>query len=725
MQRDTTTSTTIQQEHLQKLAKFVGIQDEIPTRDGKQQGISDHTRRSLLKSMGVHAEDEEQAKASLLALEDSGWKRPLLPVLVTQGKDRVVCVPVCLLEGSGAVRWSLTLEDKRKLAGEAQFEDLELVNERNLNGRLIQRRNLRLDDRIPDGYHDLRLGDHEEICRLIVTPGTCWLPDCEQDSRRLWGLATQVYLLRSEHNWGIGDYSDLRKLVELGSEEGADIIGVNPLHAMFLDRPGDASPYSPSDRLLLNVLNIDIDEVPELACAAEARGLISSDSFQAKLQDCRDAALVDYEKVAALKLPVLKLLFDVFETVGNGEWIHEFKQFHDERRDVLDRSCRYQALRMYLAETDPTFRESQEMPQQYRDAGASGLEEFGRIEAKRIRFQLWLQWTADRQLRKVQDAAAEMKIGLYRDLAVGSHASGAEAWTSPELFARDVRIGAPPDQFNPAGQNWGLPPLNPQAMQRDAYTSFTDLLRANMRYAGALRIDHVMALRRLYWIPANGETKDGAYVFYPIEDLVGIIALESQRNHCLVIGEDLGGVPDGFRERMAEANILSYRVLSFERGEETFHAPHHYPYLGLSVAGNHDLPTLPGWLSGEDIDLREKLGLFPDADGPQEARAMRKRDRTALLTTFRKEGLLAGETDIQPADFCHAAHEFLARTRSLLAIVQLDDLMHEPEQVNVPGTSTENPNWRRKLSRTLEQLESDKSLGKLAELMDQPGTLHA
>ncbi|RXH53988.1 4-alpha-glucanotransferase [Granulicella sibirica] len=703
--------------NLVKLAQLLGIQDVIPTRDGQEQPISDATRRSLLKSVGIDAKDEDQAQASLLTLEDSSWTQPLPPVLVTQRGKRGIMVPVTLDHDTETLRWSVTLEDHREHFSEVSFRDLELIDQKTLNRRTLERRNLFLTAEIPDGYHDLRMEGVPAVCRLIVTPETCWLPTVQEGSGRIWGVATQLYLLRSEQNWGIGDYSDLKKLLELAKKEGADIVGVNPLHAMFLDKPGDASPYSPSDRMLLNVLNIDLNDIPELAHSTEARTLIESAAFQTMLRECREANLLDYEKVAATKLPILRLLFSTFDTEGHSELKEAFTSFHEERSDVLDRSCLFQALRMYVAETDSGFRESQVWPEQYRDAKASGVEEFTRREPERIRFQLWLQWTADRQLKRAHEAAAGMKIGLYRDLAVGSHASGAETWSRPDLFAADVQIGAPPDQFNPAGQNWGLPPLNPQAMQRDGYRTFIELLRANMRYAGALRIDHVMALRRLYWIPPHGETKDGAYVFYPIDDLVGIIALESQRNCCVVIGEDLGGVPDGFRERMAEANILSYRVLAFERGEESFHTPNEYPHLALSVAGNHDLPTLPGWWCGNDIELRERLKLFPDADSAQQAREMRSRDRAALMRAFAKEGLLSDQLDITSAEFCQASHEFLARTRSLLTIVQLDDLMREPEQVNVPGTSNENPNWRRKLSRTLEQMDKDESLSRLSSLM--------
>ncbi len=581
----------------------------------------------------------------------------------------------------------------------------------------MERRILPLPGRHAEGYHTLKLIDAAESCRLILTPGRCWLPAKPVEIHRLWGLAVQLYLLQSNSNWGIGDFGDLRGLVELSGEHGADIVGVNPLHAMSQDRPADASPYSPSDRLLLNVLNISIGGLPELEACPEAKALTASEQFQQQLKKSREDSYVDYETVASLKLPVLRLLFEVFEAAPASEAHEALKAFHEERTELLDRSCVFQALRLYLTAQDASFTDSARWPAEYRSYNASGVQDFRNSHPELVRFQLWLQWIADRQLSDVAKAASGMAVGLYRDLAVGSHSSGAETWSHPDQFARGVMIGAPPDQFNPKGQNWGLPPLDPQALRNKAYGPFIDLLRANMRHAGALRIDHVMALRRLYWIPQSGGTEMGAYVHYPIDDLVGIIALESQRNRCLVIGEDLGGVPDGLRERLAEANILSYRVLSFERDGKAFNRAQDYPWLSLSVAGNHDLTTLAGWWSGGDIHLREELKLFPTDDGAAEAQSMRERDRKDMIAAFQAEGLVESEQVLSEEQFCVLAHQFLARTSSLLTMVQLDDLAQESEQVNVPGTSNEHPNWRRKTSLSLEQLASDRELERIAALM--------
>ena len=295
-----------------------------------------------------------------------------------------------------------------------------------------------------------------------------------------------------------------------------------------------------------------------------------------------------------------------------------------------------------------------------------------------------------------------MAVGLYRDLAVGADRAGAETWANAAAVVSGAQVGAPPDIHNPAGQNWGLPPFHPHALREEGYRSFIELVRANMRHAGGLRIDHVMGLQHLYWVPQGQPASAGAYVRYPLEDLIGILALESHRQRCLIVGEDLGTVPEGFRERMAEANILSYRVLFFEQEPETcaFLPPAAYPALALAAVGSHDLPTLRGWWEERDLDLKEQLGLFR---GPREAarqREARDRDRMQLLRALRSERLLPanGEPDIPTLS--RAAHAFLARTPSALAMVQIDDLTDEADPVNVPATSDEHPNWRRRLSMT-------------------------
>ena len=573
-----------------------------------------------------------------------------------------------------------------------------------------------LEGELPWGYHHLAIEPGDASILLVITPGRCWLPPALAEGQRLWGIAAQLYLLRSGTDWGIGDFGDLRKLVELAADHGADVIGLNPLHAMFPDSPEQASPYSPASRLLLNILNIDVTAVPELLHCPEMRNLIASEAFGNNVQACRAKHLVDYAEVTAMKLSVLEKLFDATDPAPR----RAFEGFRGERGEVLERSCLFLALREHFAREDPSHADWHVWPEEYRDPTSPAVARFAEENRHRLDFLAWLQWVADEQLGAAAATARDrgMAVGLYRDLAVGADRAGAETWADATAVVSGAQVGAPPDIYNPAGQNWELPPFHPRALREEGYRSFIQLVRANMRHAGGLRIDHAMGLQHLYWVPQGQKPSAGAYVRYPIEDLIGILALESHRHQCLVVGEDLGTVPEGFRERMAEANILSYRVLFFEQEPETgtFLPPSAYPELALATVGSHDLPTLRGWWEGRDIDLKERLGLFPEVGEASRQRQARERDRMQLLKALRREKLLpgGGEPDI-PA-LARAIHAFLARTPSVLAMAQIDDLTDEADPVNVPATSDEHPNWRRRLSMTLEELAARSRFVDIAEI---------
>ena len=701
---------------LDQLAERCGIQRSMVDVFGKERVTTTELKQALLRTMGFDVETEEQAEAALAGLQEREWDRPLPPVLVPFPDTGEVSVPIHVTRDADELRWSLRLEDGTARSGQAFLRDLAVIEEHTAGGRVLVRKQLSLPANLPWGYHVLKLQQYEAEMLLIITPGRCWLPDV-QDGQRYWGIAAQLFLLRSERNWGIGDFTDLRELLKLAQTQGAELVGLNPLHAMFLDRPGDASPYSPSDRTLLNVLNIDVEAIPEFARCEEARKLVGAEHFQQRLAFVRSSPLVQYETVAELKLAVMRLLFAAFEEDGDAQRSQQFSDFHQERADLLDRACLFQAMRAYFSNRTPAQSDLQDWPEKYRSSGSPGVAEFAEKQAHAVRFHLWLQWIADSQLKEAAEAASGMAIGLYRDLAVGASPGAAEVWSNPESLVAGASIGAPPDILNRSGQNWGLPPLHPVRAREQAYRGFIDVVQANMRYAGGLRIDHAMALLRLYWIPNGNEPRDGAYVHYPTDDLIGILALESHRHRCLLVGEDLGTVPEGFRERMAEANILSYRVLFFEKDEKAFLPPEEYPYLALSVAGNHDLPTILGWWQSSDIALKERLGLFPD--GAEDARKERERDRQSLLRALQEQGLIPRGERVSTDELIQAVHGFLGRTNSLLTVLQLDDVTSEEEQINLPATLDENPNWRRRLSRTLEELASEPSLRTTARTMTE------
>ena len=700
---------------IDKLADECGIASSSVDAFGEEHQVSPELKRTLLEAMGIEAADESQAGSALEGLVRAEWDRVLPPVVVVARNEGQPEVNVTLPRGSDAVRWRLQTEDGGEREGEARFAKMPLVAERKQDGRTLERRTLRLPVDLPWGYHTLRLdGERAAESKVIVGPGRCFLPKVDE-GQRLWGLAVSLFVVRSERNWGIGDFTDLREIVRLARELGADAVGVNPLHAMFLDKPEDASPYSPSDRMLLNVLAIDVEAIPELRYSDEAQQLIGTAQFQERLQTARNSSLVQYEAVAELKLSVLRLLFGTFLARQDPERVAAMEAFHAERREMLDRACTFQALRAWFGRESPPRPDCHDWPEEFRDLRSEAVAEFVEKQAELVRFHLWMQWIADSQLAEVAEAASGMAVGLYRDLAVGAHPAGAEVWSHPEQLVSTATVGAPPDILGPAGQNWGLPPLDPRAAREHAYSSFIDLLRANMRYAGGLRIDHAMALQRLFWVPKGKDPRDGGYVQYPMEDLLGILALESERQQCLVVGEDLGTVPEGFRERMERANVLSYRVLFFECKDGRFVPPEEYPRLSLSVGSNHDLPTVRGWWEGSDLDLKERLGLFPK--GPEAARKQRAQERDGLLQALRAEGLESGTEGGESEAVVRAVHRYLARTNSLLSLLQMDDLSGEADQLNLPGTTDQYPNWRRKLALTLEELRESATVAELAEAM--------
>jgi 4-alpha-glucanotransferase len=692
---------------LDELAERMGIEPQFRNAKGEIVETSTETKRNLLSAMSVDAADELQARAALEESERTEWLRPLPATQVLRADAQAAALELILPAGTGEITWRLSLEAGIERSGHVAFGDLDLIDTRNFDGVTQERRLLLLEGELPWGYHHIAIEPENASTTLVVTPGRCWLPPGFDERRRLWGIAAQLYLLRSDTDWGIGDFGDLRRLVGLASDHGADVIGLNPLHAMFPDDPEHASPYSPASRVLLNILNINVTALPEIEHCPEIRDLIASQGFRHRVEACRGKHLVDYAEVSAIKFSVLEKLFNVCRGADPAR-CGAFEAFRREGGELLQRNCLFLALREHFANQDASRADWHAWPEEYRDPRSPAVARFAVENRHRLDFHAWLQWVADEQLGAAAIAAESrgMVVGLYRDLAVGADRSGAETWANTAAVVSGAQVGAPPDVYNPAGQNWELPPFHPRALREEGYRSFIELVRANMRHAGGLRIDHVMGLQHLYWVPQGEKPSAGGYVRYPMEDLIGILALESHRHECLIVGEDLGTVPEGFRERMAEANILSYRVLYFEQEAQTgaFLPPTAYPAQALAVVGSHDLPTLRGWWEARDLDLKEELGLFPRPGEASRQRQMRERDRMQLLKALRKEDLLLIDEEPDIPTLSRAVHAFLARTPSVLAMAQIDDLTDEADPVNVPATSDEHPNWRRRLSMTLDEL---------------------
>jgi 4-alpha-glucanotransferase len=696
----------------QCLSRRCGIADSYVDARGVSRRTSAGTRTAILAAMGFDASSEESATRALQELNRQEWAKALPPAIVhrTPGPPAVlVTVPA----GTRRIVWSAEMEDGTRRRRRVDVKRLAVADRLTIDGVAYVRLRLVLSGDFPYGYHTLSVRGAR--MPLIVAPAKCWLPSKIAAGSRLWGVTAQLYLLRSRRDWGIGDFGDLRALIDIVKPHGADVIGVNPLHALFADDPEQASPYSPASRLLLNVLNIEVPPLARQLKSEKARRLMASNEFRRRLERCRDATHVSYGEVAALKSQVLRILFDASRSQRRSPAWRAYKKFERASSHAIKRACLFLALRGYFAAQAPELADWRHWPHEYRDPESQAVKAFAAEHADLVSFQVWLQHVADMQLGAAVEAAAPMAIGLYRDLAVGADPAGAETWANQHAVVAAAQVGAPPDIYNPPGQDWGLPPFNPQALREEGYRAFIDLVRANMRHAGGLRIDHVMALMQLYWVPRGMTPKDGTYVEYPIDDLVGILALESHRHECIVVGEDLGTVPAGFRERMTAANILSYRVLFFERDEQGFLAADRYPELALAVVSSHDLPTLRAWWQGSDLDLKEKLGLFPTPEDQRNARQQRVRDKAQLQQALRREGLADGALDAD--SLFAAAHAFLARTACALSTVQIDDITDETDPVNVPTTSDEHRNWRRRLSLTLEQIAKSPRLSQVSKAL--------
>ncbi|HEX9179495.1 MAG TPA: 4-alpha-glucanotransferase, partial [Burkholderiales bacterium] len=650
----------------------------------------------LLQAMGHETADGQ----ALEAAEDVRWRQRLPPVRVERCDLAQIAIDLTLpaSRAQQPLRWSLIPETGQPRAGTLQPSGLEGQERRELDGEPWIRCRFHLPGPLPAGYHRFELQGDElgAAMTLILVPDRCYQPEAVTGDRRAWGFAVPLFCVRSRRNWGIGDFTDLTRLLEFAAREGAGIVGVNPLHALFPHALDRASPYSPSSRLFLNVLYLDVEAVADFAESPTARELVGSDAFQARLRALRGAELVDYPGVAAAKREVLEHLYQHFRDrhlSPASPRAREFRAWQQGQGEALHRQALHEALQERFHREDPQVWGWPAWPEEFRAPDAPAVAAFAAANRERVEFFQYLQWLAESQLAAVGRRAFELRlgVGLCQDLAIGADGGGAEVWADQALYASGARIGAPPDDFNLKGQDWGLPPWIPHRLHAAAYAPFIALLRQNMRAAGALRIDHVMALLRLYWIPEGGTPEAGTYVHYPLEDLLGILALESQRNRCLVIGEDLGTVPDALREALRPRGVLSYRLLYFEKDAAgNFKAPPAFEGRAAVMAGTHDLPTLAGFWAGTDLEHRQRLGLFPSAERYEQQVIARAQDRARLLLALQHEGLLPEGISIDPVSLpeltpalAQALHRYLARTPACLLLLQLQDLLGEKEQVNL------------------------------------------
>ena len=682
---------------LQQLAEIGGIAPEYYDLAGVRHSTSPETQRVLLGAMGLRVGNEEVETRTLADLQSDPWKALLPPVAITRfdpssALTETVKVPVVVSSASldHMLVWRLTNEDGVACWGAARCRDLEILDRRRADGSELVHLGLAINVS-QVGYHDL----HVEVagraadCTVIAAPTACFQPPWMVEGRRVWGVAHQLYSLRSDVPSGVGDFRALSEFVSSVGARGGACVGVNPLHALSLAKPDDASPYAPSSRRFLNLIYIDPASVPEFDAGAD-------------LQEVTTGNLIDYPKCLAEKLGALLPLFERFESSAPSARVTAFEAYVAAGGQPLRKFAIHQVLERHFGRAQsPAW-------DRYRDPLSAETIAFAEEHGQSIRFQMWLQFEADRQLGA---AKGNLLLGLYGDLAVGVDPMGADVWGEPDAFVTDVRIGAPPDPFSPTGQEWGLLPFNPLRLREKAYRPFIGMIRAAMRHCGAIRIDHVMWLERMFWVPCGGEPTDGAYVRFPVDDLMAVLALESHRNRCVVVGEDLGTVPDGFRERMSREGLLSYKLMRFERHPDgLYFRPQMYPAAALATPASHDLPTIAGHWSERDIDVRLDLKVISAEDAARE-RSARHVDRELLVAALVDQGLIGADFPARAAlDEVHihalieAVHLLLARTPSSMFLLNVEDLAASHEQVNLPGPLVGYPCWRIRLDKTIRQI---------------------
>jgi 4-alpha-glucanotransferase len=663
---------------LHELARRCGVSTEYWDWQGHHVAVAPQTIVAVLQALDVPASTREQIDASLAEVDIAPWRRTLPPVVVSrQGFGAQLAVH---LPHGDWVRVTVHCENGDQV-GLGQVD--RWVEPRHVDGQLVGEATFAIPAELPLGWHTLcATTEHGETTAVLVVtpyrleaaPGT-W-------SVQRWGFMAQLYSVRSRQSWGVGDLADLRDLASWsGRDLGADFLLINPLHAAEPVGHMENSPYLPTTRRFVNPLYIRVEDIREAAYLGAAERAVVE---RAAATTTTGSALIDRDATWTAKRAALDLVYQVPRSAAREA---AFAAYRHQEGDGLTGFATWCAISEHLG--GPTAH----WPEELRDPGSEAVTLLTVRLADRVRFHQWLQWVADEQLGAAQaDAKASgMAFGIVHDLAVGVHPDGADTWALGAALARGVSVGAPPDAFNQQGQNWSQPPWRPDTLAAGAYAPYRDMLRTVLRHAGGLRVDHVMGLFRLWWIPQGASPNEGTYVRYDSEALLGIMCLEAQRAGAFLVGEDLGVVEPGVRETLSDRGVLGTSVLWFERGHDGAPLPpEHWRELCLATVTTHDLPPTAGYLHGDHVDLRNTLGLLTRP--LDEERAVDEAERASVIDTLVQRGLIGADADER--DVVEALHRLITLAPSRLIGVALTDAVGERRTQNQPGTNTEYPNWR-------------------------------
>lgn len=729
---------------LTELAALCGVEPSYTDVAGKQHTTSPETQAAILTAMGCRCQTAAELNQELARRRGRPWTELLEPVLALHQSELPAAwslylpLPEGELPGDLEVAWELCDEGGGCFYSGSLGPGLHLSETRRVGPTDYGRVLLPLPPYLDWGYYGLTVRVDSARLRiqrqmfLIIAPDRVYMPEVVENSR-LWGLNLPLYAVRSRRNWGIGDCGDLQRFLAWGGKLGAGLIGLNPLHHLGVNLHDSISPYYPTSRGYSNPLYLDLERVPEMALCPEAREFLARPDIQAHLESLRQSPQVNYPEVAGIKSAVLEKLLDALVQTHGGPHAprtqrgRDFAAFLEQEGEPLRHFAAFLALSEHWQAEGKNYLAWQQWPEAYHDPDGPAVTVFVQSHERQLLVHAYAQWLLADQFQACQAMARDhnLPLGLYLDLAVGVNPGGFDTWANQDLFAPQTDIGAPPDDFSPLGQNWGLAPLLPEQLRRQGYRYFIHLLRQNCPVGGAVRLDHVMGLFRLFWIPQGSSPAQGAYVSYPAEDMLKILALESVRRQTAIIGEDLGTVAPYIRERLTAYQVLSTRLFYFERRWDGAFCPaQDYPDWALASITTHDLPTLAGFWQGRDIYIREQLNLFPDALTAERAREDRRQAKLAIIELLRQKGWLseaaAGELATEtglPDQVKWQVIAHLAETPCRLVLLSLEDIFGWLDQQNLPGTKDEYPNWRLKLPLLLEDLEGAAAPAEAAGIM--------
>ncbi|MDY6950895.1 MAG: 4-alpha-glucanotransferase [Thermodesulfobacteriota bacterium] len=721
---------------IDRLAVSCGIEPEYVDNWGRSQRTSLHTKRAILTSMGLEVDSEVQARAAYHGREKARQTRMVEPTIVARlsslPKGLVFQIPV---EDPGSsvgsacqdLEGTLDVSDEQAMVQRFHFTSKDLlVCEK--TERVWQRWELPFPRLKALGYYRFHLSVRckekrwSESVFVAICPDKAYVPPALQGKGRAAGIALSLYGIRSHRNWGVGDFGDLKEMVRWVAEDlHGSVIGLNPLHALYNRRPYNTSPYLPMSRFYRNPIYLDIPAMEDYEASPEAQELVRAWEAQGVLAELRASDTVQYERVIGLKLKVLRRVFKAFlknhwlETSGQSKRQKGLRRYIEKEGPLLENFATYCALDTNMRAKDPEMWTWSAWPPQYRRPDSEAVRGFQKEEQHEILFHKYVQWQVEKQLKEVQDYAETLGtcVGLYHDLALAVDRFSADCWAYQDLFLPGLRVGAPPDAFSLNGQDWGFPPMNMEKLRETGYGLFIKELQKNCAFAGSLRIDHVMRFFHLYCIPEGSPPCKGAYLSQPFEDLLNIVTLESVRNQVMIVGEDLGTVPDHTRHTLRKRDIFSYRLLYFEKDDQGSPIwPNDYPELAVVTVGTHDLPTLAGFWTHRDIKVRKEAGLFQEEGAEAPLAVEREADKERIVALFQDLGLLAQEKGAEvyaevSGELHNAVVGFLALTSAKLFILSQEDLFKVRDQQNLPGTTVEYPNWSMKARYTVEELGSE------------------